>query len=106
MQPGYYLAPSAPNDPVGKAFAGSLITHGVVIGLLAASGLFNLKNNFGSPHASSGSVGVTMVPTIPIPRREGPVNPLANDTASIVPQAPAPAKLQKQVKTQPEKAIA
>ena len=39
-----------------------------------------------------------MVKTIPIPRREGPVNPLANDTTSIVPQAPAPVKLQKQVK--------
>jgi protein TonB len=104
MQPGYY---PSDRDPVGKAFAGSLITHGVVIALLAASGIFNLtKNNFGSPRASSGSVGVTMVKTIPIPRREGPVNPLANDTTSIVPQAPAPVKLQKQVKAQPEKAIA
>lgn len=103
MEPGYY--PTG-RDPVGKAFAGSLITHGVVIALLAASGIFNLtKNNFGAPHASSGSVGVTMVKTIPIPRREGPVNPLANDTTSIVPQAPAPVKLQKQVKAQPEKAI-
>ena len=78
---------------MGKAFAGSLITHGLVIGLLATSGLFNLtKNNCGSPHASSGSVGVNMVKTIPIPRREGPVNPLANDTKSIVPQAPAAAE--------------
>jgi len=103
MEPGYY---PIGRDPVGKAFAGSLVTHGVVIGLLAASGIFNLtKNNFGSPHASSGSVGVTMVKTIPIPRHEGPVNPLANDTTSIVPQAPAPVKLQKQVKAPPEKAI-
>jgi protein TonB len=45
-----------------------------------------------------------MVKTIPIARREGPVNPLANDTKSIVPQAPEPEK-PKPVKTQPEKAI-
>jgi protein TonB len=46
-----------------------------------------------------------MVKTIPIARREGPINPLANDTKSIVPPTPAPVKLQKQVKVQPEKAI-
>jgi protein TonB len=104
MQPGYYPAPG--RDPLGKAFTSSLITHGVVIGLLVASGLFHLtKNNFGSPNASSGSVGVNMVKTIPIPQREAPRNPLANDTKSIVPQAPAPVKLQKQVKAEPEHAI-
>lgn len=103
MQPGYY--PTV-RDPTGKAFTGSLIAHGIVIGLVAASGLFNLtQNHFGSTTASSGSVGVNMVKTIPIPRREGPVNPLANDTQSVVPQAPAPVKLQKQVKAPPEKAI-
>jgi protein TonB len=108
MQPGYYPAPSRDpsGDPLGKAFTGSLISHGIAIGLLGASGLFHLtKNDFGSPSASSGSVGVNMVKTIPIPRREGPVNPLANDTKSIVPQAPAPPKLQKQVKADPEHAI-
>jgi periplasmic protein TonB len=104
MQPGYYPTPD--RDPLGKAFTGSLITHGVVIGLLAATGLFHLTNNsFGSPSASSGSVGVNMVKTIPIPQREAPVNPLANDSKSIVPQAPAPVKPQKQVKAEPEKAI-
>jgi periplasmic protein TonB len=103
-QPGYYPTPGP--DPLGKAFTGSLVTHGVVIGLLAASGLFHLtKDHFGSPTASSGSVGVNMVKTIPIPQREAPPNPLANDTNSIVPQAPAPVKLQKQVKAEPEKAI-
>jgi protein TonB len=104
MQPGYYPTPG--HDPLGRSFAGSLITHGVVIGLLVASGLFHLtKNNFGSPTASSGSVGVNMVKTIPIPRPEAPVNRLANETNSFVPQAPAPVKLQKQVKAEPEHAI-
>jgi TonB family protein len=102
MEPGYYPG----NESHGKAFAGSLITHGVVIAVLTTSGLFNLtKNNFGSPKASSGSVGVNIVPRIPIPQRKAPENPLANDSTSIVPQQPAPVKLQKQVKAQPEKAI-
>lgn len=105
MESGYY--PTG-HDPTGKAFAGSLITHGVVIALLATSGLFNLsKNNFGNQHSSSGSVGVDIVKTIPIPRREAPVNPLANDSTSIVPQKPMPKPeiAPKEVKAQPEKAI-
>jgi TonB family protein len=49
-----------------------------------------------------------MVKTIPLPRREAPVNPLANDTKSIVPQTPpepVKPKPQPQVKAAPEKAI-
>src|SRR6204780_1916517 len=104
MQPAFH---NLPRDPMGKAFAGSLVTHGVVAAILVFSGFWNLtKNNFGSQSTSTGSVGVDIVKTIPLPRREGPVNPLANDTKSIVPEAPAPAvKLQKQVKEQPENAI-
>jgi protein TonB len=109
MQPGFYSPAHAgvPADPVGKAFAGSLVTHGIVVAIALASGLWHLKkNDFGSPDTSSGSVGVDIVKSIPIPRREGPVNPLANDTTSVVPQAPEPVvKLQKQVKAQPENAI-
>lgn len=103
MQPGYY--PTG-RDPMGKSFTGSLIAHAAVIALVTTSGLFKLSNkHFGDTSASSGSVGVDIVKTIPIPRREGPVNPLANDSTSVVPQAPAPVKLQKQVKAEPEKAI-
>lgn len=106
QMPRHPLAPPPP-DPMGKAFTGSLVTHGIIAGVLVASGYWNLtKDNFGSPKTSSGSVGVDIVKTIPIPRREGPVNPLANESQSIVPQAPAPLKLQKQIKAQPEDAIA
>jgi protein TonB len=108
MPSGYYpTGADLPGEPTGKAFAGSLITHGVVIGLLTVSGLFHLKsNNFGSPRASSGSVGVNMVKTIPLPRTEGPVNPVANDTKSIVPEAlPPPRVVPKEVRVEPEKAI-
>ena len=103
MQPGYY--PTG-RDPMGKSFTGSLIAHGIVIALVATSGLLRLSNkHFGDATSSSGSVGVDIVKTIPIPRRQGPTNPLANDSTSVVPQAPAPVKLQKQVKPEPEKAI-
>lgn len=96
-----------PPDPLGKAFAGSLITHAAVAGILVASGFWHLtEHNFGAQTTTSGAVGVDMVKTIPIPRHEGPVNPLANDTKSIAPVAPQPVvKLQKQVREEPKNAI-
>ena len=94
-------------DPLGKYFAGSLGLHIGIAGLLILSGLWKFsKTNWGAEHASSGSVGATMVQTIPIPRREAPENPLANDTESNVPQAPAPVKQAAQVKSPEPDAIA
>jgi protein TonB len=81
----------------GKALAGSLLAHGLAVALIATSGLWKLNNNWGSQHASSGSVGVTMVQSIPIPQREAPRNPLANDTTNPVPQAPTPVKKEVEV---------
>jgi protein TonB len=94
------------SDPLQKYFAASLVTHAVLVAMLVFSGFLHLNNVFGTQHASSGSVGVTMVKTIPIPHREAPVNPLANDSQSVVPEAPAPVKLRKQVVEQPKEAIA
>jgi protein TonB len=93
-------------DPLGKYLAGSLGMHAAIAALLIVSGLWNLsKNNWGSEHASSGSVGATMVKSIPIPQERAPENPLANDSTSNVPQAPAPVKLARQVKAPEPKAI-
>jgi len=93
-------------DPLGKYFAGSLGVHVGILGLILLSGLWKFsKQNWGSEHASSGSVGVSIVKTIPIPRREAPDNPLANDSESNTPQAPAPVKPQPQVKIPEAKAI-
>ena len=90
---------SSGHDPTGKAFAGSIFTHAAIVGLLVASGLWHVtRNDFGSPKASTGSVGVNMVKTIPIPRNDGPVNALANDTKSVVPEKPLPLQPRKQVK--------
>jgi protein TonB len=92
-------------DPLPKAFAGSLVTHGLLVGLVIFSGVLHLNTSWGTPHASTGSVGVTMVKTIPIPHKDAPVNPLANDTQSPIPEAPAPVKLRQQVVEQPKDAI-
>jgi len=93
-------------DPIGKPFAGSLLAHGALAGLFAVSGYLHLSNkNWGSEHASSGSVGVNMV-TIPIPRNEGHINPLANDTDNLAPQEVTPVKAKPVVKAPEPDAIA
>jgi TonB family protein len=94
-------------EPLGKAFFGSLTAHGGVVAAIIALGYFHLTDQWGSPHASSGSVGVSMVKTIPIPRHEGPINPLANDTKNVAPQEPKMVvKPQPEVKAPDPKAIA
>lgn len=90
---------------LGKPFAFSFATHLVMGGLLVVSGL-NFVKPFGSPKTSSGSVGVGIVQSIPIPRNEGPVNPLANDSKSVVPQEPSPVKLSKQIAVPEPDAVA
>jgi TonB family protein len=95
------------HDPLGKYFAGSLGVHAVIMAALIVSGVWKFtKNTWGAEHASTGSIGATMVKTIPIPHQEAPDNPLANDSTSVVPQAPAPVKLAPQVKAPEPKAIA
>jgi periplasmic protein TonB len=94
-------------DPIGKYLAGSIGFHAGIIALLVFSGAWKFtKNNWGSQQVSTGSVGISIVKTIPLPRKEAPENPLANDTDSDTPQAPAPVKMQAQVKAPEPKAIA
>jgi TonB family protein len=94
-------------QPLGKALFGSIAAHGGVVAVILAFGYFHLTDNWGSPHASSGSVGVTMIKTIAIPRPEAPLNPLANNTTNIVPPKPEPVKAKPEVVKAPDpKAIA
>jgi protein TonB len=94
-------------DPFGKYLAGSIGVHVAIFVLLVTSGLWKFtKDNWGSQQVSTGSVGISIVKTIPLPRREAPENPLANDSNSDTPQAPAPVKTQAQVKAPDPKAIA
>lgn len=94
-------------DPIARPLAGSLITHAAIAGIFVVSGFVHFSDKtWGSEHASSGSVGVSMVSTIPIPRNEGHINPLANDTKSLAPQETAPEKAKPVVKEPEPDAIA
>jgi len=82
-------------EPLGKWLTRSLALH------LALAGSFVVLNWAGSRHPTPfgdikggglGAVAVNVVSTIPLPRRTGPVNPLANDTESRVPTPPPKAK--------------
>jgi protein TonB len=93
-------------DPIGRYFAGSVGVHAAVIAILLLSGYLKFtKSTWGSEKVSTGSVGISIIKTIPVPQREAPENPLANDTDSVTPQAPAPVKMKAQVQAPEPKAI-
>lgn len=76
-------------QPLGKHFATALFIHAAVITALFVSIVSSSRiPEFGSQQPSPGSIGVTLVKTIPIPAKEGRVNPVASDTKSVVPNAP------------------
>jgi protein TonB len=93
------------HEPLGKPFLGSLATHAAIAGMVIAFNVLHLADHWGAPNPSSGSVGVTMVSTIPIPRRQGHINPLANDTTNIAPQETMVVKPKPEVKAPEPKAI-
>src|SRR6266851_3433940 len=93
-------------EPVSRAFAGSLALH---VTLIAATAIYSWmsthRDSFGAQNAGGGAIGIEAVNSIPIPRTGAP-NPLANDTASQVPQQPAkPVEQVKRAKESP-KAVA
>jgi periplasmic protein TonB len=95
-------------EPLGKWMAGSVALH------LAVAGSFLLLNWTGLRRTTPfgdikggglGAVAVNVVSTIPIPRRTGPENPVANDTKSFVPTPPPKAKPRPEVKPPEPEAI-
>ena len=78
-------------DPMGKPLTGSLLFHGALLGfILISPHLLPKTILLGSPTHNSGTIGVNVVKTIPIPQRAGAENRVANDTQSTVPQKPEP----------------
>jgi len=93
-------------DSLRGPFVQSILLHVGVAALLLVSGLQYERSHeyFGSASTQNGSaVQVNAVKSIPLPSRAGPLNPVANPSESVVPQAPKP-EPKKQVKV-PEKAI-
>jgi len=98
-------------EPLLPSFWGSVLLHGAVIGGLLLAGVIQRASHMqmGDPNGGGlGSVMVNPVATIPLPNRGGPENPVANDTESLVPEAPQPAVKAKpavKVKAPPPDAI-
>ncbi len=85
----------------------SVLLHAGIAGLLVLSTISYQRSRevWGSTSTQAGNaVPVTAVKTIPLPSRVGPKNPVANDTESVVPQAPKP-QPKKQTKLPEPKAI-
>ena len=75
-----------------KPLVGSLALHGTVALVLVLQGIAGSRARelWGNPNGlGGGSVGITPVSQIPMPSRGGPLNPLASDTESQVPEPPA-----------------
>ena len=78
-------------EPLGKSLMGSLLFHsGLVVLIVGIPYLAPHRVMLGDPTHRSGSIGVSVVKTIPIPQREAPVNRVANDTQTLAPQQPEP----------------
>src|SRR5579875_1062115 len=85
-------------DPMAFPFVGALLVHGAVIFLLFFGWFWmnQRKNLLGDVNAGGGpAYAVSPVHNIPIPQRAAPPNPVANDTQSLVPNAPAKQETQK-----------
>jgi TonB family protein len=90
-------------DSLGPRLVRSAVVHGIL--LLGLAGYSYLKGNvdrFGDPNPNGGgSVMIQPVNSIPIPSPRGPVQPVANDTQSQVPEPPKPDKVKPQPKKPP-----
>jgi periplasmic protein TonB len=91
---------------LGKPFFGSLLAHSIIVAsLLFVWTIRKSLPDFGDAQISHGTVGVNVTHTIPIPSKAGRVNRLANDTDSVVPQAPPEKKVIKKFVVEEPKAI-
>jgi protein TonB len=94
-------------DSLRAPLVQSVMLHAGVVGLLVLStiSLRGPREVWGNKEMSAGDpVRVTAVKTIPLRSRVGPLNPVANDAESVVPQIPKP-EPRKQVKAPEPKAI-
>lgn len=85
-------------DPVAMPLAGAVLLHAGVVALLFLSWLWlnRTRETLGDQNPAGGpAYAVSAIKTIPIPQREAPPNPVASDTQSMVPTAPAKQEVQK-----------
>ena len=109
MQPVHpgHPSPLDESDRLGRPLTISLAVHLALAGLLLLGAVIKRQSTPMGVESPGMGVAVTAVKTIPIPRKDGQINHLANDTDSVVPQERV-LKLREQrpVKPpEPEKAI-
>lgn len=85
---------------LAKPFWSSVFLHVATAAVILSYGWVASRSpvQWGDPHGGGmGSVAVTPVASIKLPSKEGPVNPVANDTQSHVPEPPAKKKVAEKV---------
>ncbi len=95
-------------QPLGKWLLASVIFHISMVGALLLAGWTAARAplNLGDVNGGGiGSVAVTPVARIPLPSRSGPVNPVANNTESRVPEPLPKERPKPEVKAPPDDAI-
>lgn len=78
------------HERLRNPLVGSFALHAGLVALVMVWGIVGGNvERWGDPQSlGGGSVGITPVERIPLPTRDGRVNPVANDTESQVPPAP------------------
>ncbi len=85
-------------DPVGAPLLGSLLIHGALVAALFLGWYWMNRNHetLGDVNPGGGpAFAVSSVHSIPIPQRQAPKNPVANDSQSLAPTPPAKQDVQK-----------
>jgi len=80
-------------EPLGRWFAGSVVLHVSLAAAVASYAVFHhpTVENWGDKNGGGmGAVAVNIVAPIRLPSNNAPVNPVANDTESHVPEPKAP----------------
>ncbi|MBZ5578581.1 MAG: TonB family protein [Acidobacteriia bacterium] len=89
------------SEPLGKWLAASVALHILAVVAIVGAQWIGLRSvlQLGDVNGGGiGSVAVNVVAQIPLPSRSGPVNPVANDTQSRVPEPLPKAKPKPEVK--------
>ena len=93
-------------DPLTLPFIGSLILHGCIAAILFMGWFWlNRKTeSLGDPNPAGGpAYAVSPTKSIPIPQHDAPPNPVAHDSESLVPTAPAEKEVEKKPLPEPPK---
>ena len=92
------------HESLGKPFLGSITFHALLVGSVIGLGFISgTTEHLGDPKSlGGGAVAITPVSKIPLPSREGRVNPVANDTKSVIPSKLEKVEKAKALESDPE----